>query len=139
MKKFIAFVLMAVGLGGCATFQTDLAKLQQAYTVVTTATVPASTAQVAVSSFEVIEAAATQYFKYCKANLATPACAAGTPTSPGPLRIAIKYDRQGRSARDQIKAAGKSGALISTTAYNLLVDAVTNLTSTPVATFGATK
>lgn len=140
MKKLLSVVALALWLGGCATFSTDLAKVQQVFAVVTTAAVPAATAQVAVSSFEVIEAAATQYFVYCKKNLATPVCAAGTVANPGPLRLAIKYDRQGRSARDQIKAAGKSGALISTTAYNLLVDAVTNLTSsTPAATFGATK
>lgn len=140
IRKLLLVAAATFSLGGCATFSTDIAKVQTAFVDITTATVPAATAQIAVSSFEVIEAAATQYFVYCKKNLATPVCAAGTVTSPGPLRLAIKYDRQGRSARDQIKAAGKSGALISTTAYNLLVDAVTNLTSsTPVATFGATK
>lgn len=140
MKKLLLVVALASWLGGCATFSTDLAKVQTAFVDITTATVPAATAQVAVSSFEVIEAAATQYFVYCRGNRTAPACAPGTVANPGPLRLAIKYDRQGRSARDQIKTAGKSGALISTTAYNLLVDAVTGLTSsTPVATFGATK
>lgn len=139
IRKIAVTALLAFSLAGCATLQTDLAKVQTAFGVITTATVPAATAQVAVSSFEVIEAAATQYFVYCHQNAAAAACAPGTVAAPGPLRIAIKYDRQGRAARDQIKAAGKSGALISTTAYNLLVDAVTNLTSTPVSTFGATK
>lgn len=136
MKKLLLTIPLLFALGGCATFQADVAKLHAAYEVVTTSTVPASTAQVAVASFEVIEAASTQYFKYCKDNLATSACAAGSVDNPGPLRLAIKYVRQGRVARDQIKVAGKTGALISTTAYNLLVSAVTNLTSTPVSTFG---
>ncbi len=137
MRKLLLIIPMLLALGGCATFQADVARLHAAYEVATTATVPASTAQVAVASFEVIEAASTQYFVYCKNNLATPACDAGTVTNPGPLRLAIKYVRQGRIARDQIKTAGKSGALISSTVYNLLVSAVTNLTSTPVSTFGA--
>jgi hypothetical protein len=135
MKKLLLLVPLLLALGGCATFNADLARLQAAFTVVTTSTVPASTAQVAVSSFEVLEASATEYFIYCKKNPTTAVCAPGTVANPGPLRIAIKYDRQGRKARDEIKAAGRSGALISTTAYNLLVDAVTNLT-TPVANLG---
>jgi predicted YcjX-like family ATPase len=140
MRKFLAFAVVAVVLSGCASLSTDLAKVQQTFSVITTATVSAPTAQVAVSSFEVIEAATTEYLIFCKKNQSLSACAPGTVVNPGPLRLVIKYDRQGRNARDQIKAAGKSGALISTTAYNLLVDAVTNLTSkTPVTTVGAQK
>lgn len=139
MKKLLLVIPLTLSLGACATFNADLARLQQAYTVATTATVPAATAQVAVSSFEVVEAATTEYFKYCKTNSAASACAPGTVANPGPLRLVITYVRQGRSARDQIKAAGKSGALISTTLYNLLVSAVTNLTASPAATFGVTK
>ena len=137
MKKFLLVLPLLFTLGACATFQAEVAKLESVLSVVTTATVPASTAQVAVSSFEVLEDAATKYFIYCHQNPAASICAPGTVTDPGPLRIAIKYDRQGRDARDKIKAAGKSGALISTTVYNLLVDAVAKLTSTSVATFGA--
>lgn len=137
MKKLLLVPFLALALGGCAT---ELQKIQTAFNVITTASVSPSQAQVAVSSFEVIEAAATEYFVYCHNNPAVSACAPGTKAQPGPLRIAIKYDRQGRAARDQIKAAGKSGALISTTVYNLLTDAITNLTSaTPVQSFGAPK
>lgn len=139
MKRVFALLLLAVTLSGCAALQADIAKLQQVYQVVTTATVPASTAQVAVSSFQVVEAAATEYFIYCKKTPAASICDPGTVASPGPLRLAIKYDRQGRAARDQLKAAGKSGALISSTAYNILVQAVTSLAATPVANFGVVK
>jgi hypothetical protein len=139
MKRIIPILLLAFALSGCATFQAEIAKLQQAYTVATTATVPASTAQIVVSSFEVLEAGSTEYFKYCKQTPADSRCAPGTVTNPGPLRLAIKYIRQGRAARDQIKAAGKTGALISSTAYNLLVTAVNDLATTPVSTFGASK
>lgn len=138
MKKLLV-PMLAISLGGCASLQKDIAKLQQAYQFVTTATVPASKAQIAVSSYEVVEAAATQYFVYCNKSPSDAICASGTVSDPGPLRLAIKYDRQGRAARDQLKAAGKSGALISSTVYNLLVQAVTDLSSTPVTTFGVAK
>jgi hypothetical protein len=138
VKRLIP-ILLAIGLAGCATLTTDFTKLQQVFTLATTATVPASVAQVAVSSFQVLEAGATEYFKYCKTTPADTRCNPGTLQAPGPLRLAIKYDRQGRTARDQIKAAGRTGALISSTTYNLLATAITNLTATPASTFGATK
>lgn len=139
MKKLLFALPLMLSLGACATFDADLARLQTAYNVVTTATVPATTAQVAVSSFEVVEAASTEYFKYCKNNLTIPACAAGTVDNPGPLRLTIKYVRSGRQARDQIKFAGKNQQLISSTVYNVLVTAVTNLSAGPVSSFGGTK
>lgn len=139
MKKLFALAVLALSLAGCATLQADLAKLQQVYSLATTATVPASVAQVTVSSFEVLEAGSTEYLKYCKQSPADSRCAPGTVATPGPLRLVIKYIRQGRAARDQIKSAGKTGALISSTVYNLLVTAVNNLTTTPVTSFGASK
>lgn len=138
MKRIFVLLLLPLLLGGCAAG--SLQKLETIYSEATTAAVPASTAQIAVSSFEVLEAASTGYFQYCASNRATAACAPGTLANPGPLRLAIKYVRQGRNARDQIKAAGKSGGLISSTVYNLLITAVNNIdTSTPVSTFGAAK
>jgi len=141
MRKLLtASILIATAsLGGCASFNTDLAKLKTAFDVVTTATVSAPTAQVAVSSFEVIEAAVTEYLIYCKKSPAVAECSPGTIEKPGPLRLVIKYVRQGRVARDQIKASGKSGALISTTAYNVLMNAVSSLTASPVSTVGVPK
>lgn len=136
MRKIILVAALSLSLGGCAA---DLAKLKEVYSIATTATVPAASAQVAVSAFEVLEQGATEYFVYCHKAPADLVCAPGTKAAPGPLRIAIKYDRQGRAARDQIKAAGKSGALISSTAYNLLITAISNLNSTPVTTFGAPR
>lgn len=126
MKRIILIALLSFPLAGCAA---ELAKFQQVYTVATTATVGPSQAAIAVSSFEVLEAGATEYFKYCKINPSTPACSPGTKAVPGPLRLAIKYDRQGRAARDQIKAAGKTGQLISATVYNLLTQAINSLPS----------
>jgi len=126
MKRIIPIMILAVGLGGCAA---ELAKFQQVYTVATTATVDPSQAAIAVSSFEVLEAGATEYFKFCKGSPTSAACAPGTKASPGPLRLAIQYDRQGRAARDQIKTAGKTGQLISKTVYNLLIQAINNLPS----------
>lgn len=139
MKKILLAAFLAVSLGGCASLTQDIAKLQYVYQVATTATVPAPTAQIAVSSFQVVEAASTEYFVYCKSTPAASACAPGTVDNPGPLRLVIKYVRAGRDARDQIKAAGKSGGLIATTVYNTLVQAITNLSASPVASFGGTK
>lgn len=136
MKKLFAIAVLGLSLAGCAA---ELQKFQSALTVATTATVPASTAQVAVSSFEVLESASTEYLKYCKGSPASTICAPGTVLNPGPLRVVIKYLHQGRSARDQVKAAGKSGALISSTIYTILTEATSNLTASPASTFGAAK
>src|SRR5476651_1730375 len=123
MKRIILATTLALSLASCAG---TVAKFEQVYSVATTATVPAPTAQVVVSSFEVLEASSTEYFKYCKQSRTDQICAPGTVANPGPLRLTIKYIRQGRGARDQIKAAGRTGGLISSTVYNLLVSAVTN-------------
>jgi transcriptional regulator with AAA-type ATPase domain len=132
-----ALMLLSVLLGGCAAelakFQAGVAKVEQVYVMATTTTIPQTQAQIAVSSFQVLEAAATAYFKFCAQNRADSRCTADT------LRTAIKYDRQGRQARDTIKAAARSGATIAATTYNLLIGAVNNLGTTPVATFGAGK
>lgn len=137
MKKLFLLAPLLLALGGCATPFGQ--RVETAWNVITTKTVSAPSAQVAISSFEVLEAAATQYFIYCKKVPADAACAPGTVVNPGPLRIVIKADRAGRAARDEIKTAGKTGALISSTAYDLLVQAVTILSSTPAASFGASK
>lgn len=141
--RLAAALAISVGLGGCGTVQailsTDFAKLKQVYEIATTATVPEATAQVAVSSFQVIEAASTEYFKFCAGTPESPKCAPGTTANPGPLRLAIKYMRQGRGARDQIKVAAKAGTPILSTAYNLLIGAVNNLGTTPVPSFGASQ
>ena len=134
IKRIFAIAMLSLSLGGCAG---ELAKLQQVYSIATTATVTPEAAQIAVSSFEVLEQGATSYFIYCKKAPADAICSPGTKAAPGPLRIAIKYIRQGRNARDQVKAAGKTGGLISSTVYNLLTAAITNLNTTPVTTFGA--
>lgn len=135
-KILIALVAVAaVALGGCQSFDV-FSKLQTVYTDLSSTTVPAEQAQIAISSFQVIEAGATQYFKYCKQSPADAACAPGTVASPGPLRLAIKYDRLGRQYRDQIKAAARSGAPITTVLYNFLTGAIAQLTATPAAQFG---
>lgn len=136
-KILVALVAVStIALGGCQSSGL-FTKLQQVYTDISTTSVPAAQAQIAISSFEVIEAGATQYFKYCFQSPADAACAPGTVTNPGPLRLAIKYDRLGRQYRDQIKAAARSGQPISVALYNFLTSAVAQLTATPAAQFGA--
>jgi len=126
MKRIIPIAILAVSLGGCAA---ELAKFQQVYTVATTATVDPSQAAIAVSSFEVLEAGATEYFKFCKGNPVSAACAPGTKASPGPLRpgYSVRSPRQGRSGSDQ--NCRQDRTLISKTVYNLLIQAINNLPS----------
>lgn len=135
LRVAAALVLAAFALGGCAgemaKLQADIAKIKQVYVLATTTTIPETQAQIAVSSFQVLEAAATEYFRYCAKYKTDAKC------TPDTLRTAIKYDRQGRAARDTIKTAAKTGQPILATAYNLLIGAVNVLGTTPVATFGA--
>lgn len=135
LRLAAALVLIGFTFGGCAAelakFQVGIAKVKQVFVLATTTTIPETQAQIAVLSFEVLEAAATEYFKFCASYKADPKCTADT------LRTAIKYDRQGRAARDTIKTAAKTGQPILATVYNLLIGAVNVLGTTPVTTFGA--
>lgn len=135
LKMAAALVLIGFTLAGCAgelaKLQADIAKVKQVYVLATTTTIPETQAQIAVSSFQVLEAGATEYFRFCAQYKTDPKCTADT------LRTAIKYDRQGRQARDTIKAAAKSGQPVLATVYNLLIGAVNVLETTPVTTFGA--
>ena len=133
MKRIILALTLALSLAGCATFNADIAKLQQIYAVASTATVPASTALVVANGYDVLVAGATEFLKFCKTSPADPRCSADT------RRKVILYTRQGRAARNQIEAAGITGQPISSTVYNLVVTAVNNLTATPASTFGVTK
>ena len=133
MKKIILSITIALALTGCATFNAEIAKLQQVYSLASTTTVPANVAIVAANSYDVLVAGATEFLKYCKASPADARCSADV------RRSVIAYVRKGRAARNQIEAAGITGQPISSTVYNLVVSAVNSLTATPASSFGATK
>lgn len=66
MKRLIA-LCVALSLGGCAS-------LQQKWDAVTGATVDPTAVIVAANSFDALEATATSYLTFCKANKALPVC-----------------------------------------------------------------
>lgn len=119
MRKLLHAIALVIALAGCSTLQT----LQQ---VAGTAVTPTQ-ALVAANAFDAIESSATAYLVYCKANLATSACAAAN------RRSVIKYTRSGRAARNQIETYIQTSATIPAAIYNTLVAAVNNLKATPAA------
>lgn len=132
MKRlFIAAALVgAVALGGCAS---ELQKLQTVYHVVTETTVPPTTIIVAANSFDALEATATQYLTYCKANLSTSACSADN------RRTVIKAVRAGRAARNQLETYVTSNTAAPSAIYNALVAAINTLSTSAASTVGASK
>jgi len=133
LKRIIIAISLALTLTGCATFNADVAKIEKVFTLASTTTVPANVAIVAANSYDVLVAGATEFLKYCKASPADTRCSANV------RRSIIQYVRQGRSARNQIESAGVTGQPISSTVYNLVVQAVNSLTASPASTFGASK
>ena len=123
-KIFLAVCLTY--LTGCA----QLEKLQTVYSIVTETTVPGNKITAIANTFDVLEAGGTQYLIYCKGNLSVPICSADN------RRNVIKYTRIGRSARNQLEPYIVNGAGPASL-YNLLVNAVSNLQSSPAITFGA--
>lgn len=129
MKKLLLLAL-ALGLSGCATLNADIAKLQQVYTIATTATVSPTTVIVTANAFDALKATATNYGKYCiQGKFVDPICSATN------RRNVIKFVRGGTAARNQLEVSVSSGTPAAATIYNLLVAAVNGLNSTPVATF----
>lgn len=132
MRKYLAvsLVLGSLALGGCAS---ELQKLHTFYNVVTQTTVPPNTIIVAANSFDALEATATQYLSYCKANLSTSACSAAN------RRTVIKAVRAGRAARNQLETYVTSNTAAPSAIYNALVAAINTLTTSAASTVGASK
>ncbi len=125
MKHLLAIGL-ALWLGGCATLQGDIAKLQQVYTVVTTTTVPASTVVVTANAFDALKATATNYGRYCiQGKFVDAICSAAN------RRVVIKTIRTGTAARNQLELSITTNTPAASTLYNLLVAAVNSLTQSP--------
>lgn len=124
MKRLIALAL-GLALSGCSTIQT----LEQ----VAGASVTPTQALVAANAFDAAESGATGFLVYCKSNLTSATCSADN------RRAVIKYTRAGRAARVQVEAAITNSASVPSTVYNALVAAVTNLKSTPAATFAGAQ
>ena len=119
MKKFLAIVAVGLALAGCA-------KVEQAWNVATSASVPAQYAYAAANSFDAIEAAATAYIQLplCGSQGASVACRNATATAK-----IVPAVRSGRAARNQIEAllGQNSGAAIPVATYNTLEAAINTL------------
>jgi hypothetical protein len=125
MRKFIILGLASF-LGGCVTLQGDIAKLQQVYTIVTTATVPPSTIIITANAFDALKATAINYGTYCiQGKFIDPICSAAN------RRIVVKAIRTGTAVRNQLELSISSGTPASATLYNVLVSAVNSLSQSP--------
>lgn len=126
MRKYLAaaLVLGSLALGGCAS---ELQKLHTVYSIVTETTVSPSTIIVAANSFDALEATATQYLSYCKANLSTSACSADN------RRTVIKAVRAGRAARNQLETYVTNNTAAPSAIYNTLVAAINTLNTSAAA------
>ena len=93
MKRLIP-LLLALSLAGCATLNSDIAKLQQVYTVATTTSVPPSTVIVTANAFDAIKATAVNYARYCiQGKFVDPIC------SPANRRKVVQFVRSGTATR----------------------------------------
>jgi len=128
MKKLLALALV-LGLGGCATLNSDIAKLQQVYTVVTTTTVPPTTVVVTANAFDALKATATNYARYCiQGKFVDAICSAAN------RRNVVKFVRTGTAARNQLELSITTNTPAASTLYNILVAAVNGLNSSAALT-----
>lgn len=124
MKKLLVIAALALGLGGCATIQTD-------WSIITGTSVSPTQIIVAANAFDAGEASATQYLLYCKATVPTPPyCALST------RQTVVKAVRAGRVARNQLEPYIVSGTAGPIAIYNTLVATVSSLQTT-IPTTGA--
>lgn len=122
----VAALLIFAFMGGCATLQGDIAKLQQVYNVATTATVSPTTVIVTANAFDAIKATAVNYAHYCiQGKFVDPIC------SPANRRGVVKFVRSGTAARNQLELSITTNTPAVATLYNVLVAAVNGLQSNP--------
>lgn len=127
MIKLLLASAIGLTLTGCATLQ----KLQTVWTTINTATVSPKTIVVAANAFDGLEGTATNYLKYCKANLSQPICVADN------RQVVIQAVRKGRTARNQLETYIISDTPAPAPLYNVLIGALNLLTSSPATAVGA--
>src|SRR5580698_11423484 len=128
-RMITAFAVCAIAFlaAGCST---RLATLQQAFTLATTATVPASVVRPAANSFDILKGTAANFAQYCVAQKFAP-----TGCDVATQRTISTFVKQGTAARIQMRTALATNQPVLSTVYNLLVGAVQGLQATPAATF----
>lgn len=112
MRKLLVALALTLSLAGCANFQ-------NAWGVVTGATVSPAAVYVARNSFDAVEVSATNYITYCKVHPKTVGC---SKTAIAKLIPAV---RSGRVARNNLTQFQKDhpGQLGPTGLYDALVSA----------------
>lgn len=118
MKRLIPVLLLALALAGCATLQKD-------YAIITGATVSPAAVIVAANSFDAIEATATNYLIFCKANRSAVGCGSYVAAR----KQILPAVRSGRVARNNLEnfLTANPGALGPSGLYNALVSALNTL------------
>lgn len=129
MKKLILALGIVLSLGACA----ELQKLRTVYQEVSSATVTPQQIYIAANTFDGVQATATQYLNYCRANLTTAICSADN------RRIVIRGVRAGRAARNQLETYLTQGTAAPAAIYNTLVAAITNLQQSAATKVGAAQ
>ena len=125
MKRILLLVTLALALSGCAG-----TKFGQIYTLATTTTVPADVVRPAANTFDILKGTAANFAEYCVVNNFTP-----TGCDIATRRKISTFVKQGTNARRASRSALATNQPVLSTVYNLLVNAVTGLQGTPVATF----
>lgn len=118
MKRLFAIALLGLSLAGCAS-------LTKTWDTITGATVSPAAVIVAGNAFDAIEATATNYLVFCKANRAV----AGCGTYVQARRAIIPAVRSGRVARNNLEQFlhDNPGQLGPSGLYNALVTSINTL------------
>lgn len=126
MKRIFTALAVAMLLAGCAEIQ----RVEQIYTIATTATVPADVVRPAANAFDILKGTAANFAEFCIGQkMQAPGCDVDT------RRRISTFVKQGTRARIQVRAALATNQPVISTVYNLLIDAVNGLKTTPVGTF----
>lgn len=123
MKRLFLVLTLAFGLSGCAALQ----QLESVYTDISGSTISPQNVYIAVNAFDAAKATATNYFVYCKANLATAVCSADN------RRAVIKYVKAGTAARNQLETYLIAGTAAPAQIYQTLMAAVSSLKASAIS------
>lgn len=118
MKKLFAIALLGLSLAGCAS-------LTKGYDIITGATVSPAAVIVAGNSFDAIEATATNYLVFCRANRASVVC----KDYVAARKAILPAVRSGRVARNNLEnfLTANPGQLGPSGLYNALVTSISTL------------
>lgn len=118
MKKLFLMAVLGLSLAGCASLQND-------YAIITGATVSPAAVIVAGNAFDAIEATATNYLTFCKANRTIAGCGSYIAAR----KAILPAVRSGRVARNNLEnfLTANPGQLGPSGLYNALVTSINTL------------